>query len=92
VIDHGNGEFSVLSHLQRDSVRVGVGDRVRAGDAIARCGNSGASTEPHVQYHLQDGPVIGTGLGLPAHFRGYTADGDAVERGEPRRGQFVRGA
>ena len=92
VIDHGNGEFSVLGHLQRDSLRVQVGDRVRAGDPIARCGNSGASTEPHLQYHLQNGPEIGAGEGLPAQFLGYVADGSEVERGEPCRGQFVRGA
>ncbi len=92
VIDHGQGEFSVLGHLQRDSLRVNVGDRVRAGHPIARCGNSGASTEPHLQYHLQDGPALGAAEGLPAQFLGYSADGALVERGEPRRGQFIRPA
>ena len=91
VIDHGEGEYSVLGHLQRDSLRVKVGDRVRAGHPIARCGNSGASTEPHLQYHLQNAPEIGAGDGLPAQFVDYEADGSPVERGEPRRGQFVRG-
>ena len=92
VIDHGHDEFSVLGHLQRDSLRVKVGDRVRAGHPIARCGNSGASTEPHLQYHLQNCAEIGAGEGLPAQFLGYRADGVPVEHGEPRRGQFVRGA
>ena len=90
VIDHGNGEFSVLGHLQRDSVQVRPGDPIRAGDPIARCGNSGASTEPHLQYHLQNGPVLGGAEGLPAQFTSYAADGSPVERGEPRRGQFIR--
>jgi hypothetical protein len=40
-----------LCHLQRGSIVVRVGDRVRAGDAVGRCGNSGNSTEPHL--HLQ---------------------------------------
>lgn len=40
-----------LCHLQHGSCTVRVGERVRIGDALARCGNSGNSTEPHV--HLQ---------------------------------------
>ena len=35
----------------RGSVGVRVGKDVRAGEPIARCGNSGNSTEPHL--HLQ---------------------------------------
>lgn len=90
VIDHGNDEFSFLAHLQRDSVVVQTGDRVRAGEAIARCGNSGASSEPHLHYHLQNGPAFGVGAGLPAQFLRYEADGEMVQRGEPSRGQFIR--
>ncbi|MBP9053991.1 MAG: M23 family metallopeptidase, partial [Ilumatobacteraceae bacterium] len=40
-----------IAHLRHRSVRVDVGDRVRAGDTIAECGNSGNSTEPHT--HVQ---------------------------------------
>ena len=34
VIDHGNGEFSFLAHLQPGSLRVAVGDQVTAGQTI----------------------------------------------------------
>ena len=45
------GEVVALCHLQRGSVGVRVGQYVRAGEPIERCGNSGNSTEPHL--HLQ---------------------------------------
>ncbi|HEX7351959.1 M23 family metallopeptidase [Brachybacterium sp.] len=49
---HGGDEvFVALCHLQRGSVTVGPGERVATGDVLARCGNSGNSTEPHL--HLQ---------------------------------------
>jgi murein DD-endopeptidase MepM/ murein hydrolase activator NlpD len=92
VLEHGDGEFSVLAHLRHGSVAVEAGDRVRRGQRLGACGNSGRSSEPHLHYHLQDGPVPGRAAGLPAIFRGYLADGEPVGRGEPIRGQTVRPA
>jgi hypothetical protein len=89
VLDHGAGEFSVMAHFQRDSLTVKLGQVVAAGDTLGRCGNSGKSTEPHLHYHLQDGPVPLEGDGLPAFFHRYQADGKLIEKGEPSRGQYV---
>jgi murein DD-endopeptidase MepM/ murein hydrolase activator NlpD len=55
VIDHENGEFSMLAHMQANSIPVRVGDRVEQGNIIGRLGSSGMSTEPHLHYQLQDG-------------------------------------
>jgi hypothetical protein len=90
VIDHGNGEFSFLAHFKKGTVAVKPGDKVKAGQALGLCGNSGNSSEPHLHYHLQNTGVFFEGDGLPAQFLDYVADGKAVERGEPRKGQQVR--
>ena len=89
VIDHGRGERSLLAHFRQGTLRVRVGERVAAGQVLGLCGNSGNSSQPHVHYHLQTGKRFGEGLGLPAFFNGYQADGVRVERGEPQRGQVV---
>ena len=90
VIDHGNGEYSLLAHFRRGTVAVKVGDKVKAGDILGHCGNSGNSSEPHLHYHLQNGPKFGAGAeGLPAQFRDYCADGKQVAAGEPRKGQRI---
>ena len=90
IVDHGNGEFSLMAHLRRGSVAVRAGDRVAAGQKVGECGNSGNTTEPHLHYHLQNGPVFGQAEGMPAQFLGYVADGQPVERGEPVKGQTIR--
>lgn len=90
VIDHGAGEYSLLAHLRRGSVAVQVGDEVETGEALGECGNSGNSSEPHLHYHLQTGPTFGEGVGLPAYFNDYRANGEYVDRGEPVRGQAIR--
>ncbi|MEW1926187.1 M23 family metallopeptidase [Streptomyces sp. NPDC088360] len=70
VLDIGEGTYAVYAHVQRGSLAVRTGDRVRAGQVMARCGNSGNSTEPHVHFQLMDGPDLATARGVPFRWRG----------------------
>lgn len=90
VIDHKNGEYSVLGHFKKGSINVSVGDIVVSGQYLGLCGNSGYSLEPHLHYHLQNSPELNEGEGLPAQFLKYEADGEFIERGEPFWNQKVR--
>jgi len=47
------GTYLLLNHLKKDSVNVEVGDQVNVGDLIARVGNSGSTSEPHLHIHHQ---------------------------------------
>ncbi|MDH3692973.1 MAG: M23 family metallopeptidase [Gammaproteobacteria bacterium] len=71
VIEHGNGEFSMLAHFRNGSVRVQKKQKVLAGDPLGECGNSGHSNLPHLHYHLQNTPRWLDGEGLPAQFQHY---------------------
>jgi len=68
VIDHGNGEFSMIAHMHKGSVRVKVGDHVDQGQVIGLLGNSGDTTGPHVHFQLQNGPDWERADALPFHF------------------------
>jgi murein DD-endopeptidase MepM/ murein hydrolase activator NlpD len=89
IVDHGHQEFSYFIHFRQGSVKVRAGEKVKRGQVIGRCGNSGRSSEPHLHYHMQDSANFGAGWGLPVQFQHYRADGNAVERGEPTRGQTI---
>jgi biotin carboxyl carrier protein len=54
IIKHSNSLYSFLAHFKQDSVAVKVGDKVKSGDLLGLCGNSGRSSEPHLHFHLQD--------------------------------------
>ncbi len=92
VIDHGNGEYSLIAHMQPHSLEVRLGDKVNAGQAIGLCGNSGNTSEPHVHYHLQDTPRPFDGEGLPVQFTGLVVDGKSVARAEVIKGQKIANA
>jgi Peptidase family M23 len=68
VINHGNGEFSLLAHMRRGSVTLRPGDRVRQGDPVGRVGFSGSVYTVHTHYQLQRGPEYDA-EGLPSTFR-----------------------
>lgn len=54
LIKHPGEMFSFLAHLRRGSLTVRLGDKVKTGQKIGECGNSGNSSEPHLHYHVQD--------------------------------------
>lgn len=89
VIDHGTDEFTLLGHLKQGSLLVKPGDRVIKGQRIARVGNSGMSTEPHLHFQLMDTKDWRTAHGLPLVLTDFVRNGTLVDRGEPRRGDLV---
>ncbi len=85
VIDAGSGTYVMLAHLRQGTVRVKPGDRVRAGDTIARCGNSGNTVLPHLHVQAMDrpDPTDSSVRGLPAvlaSYREITSTGDATHK------------
>jgi Peptidase family M23 len=81
-----DGSHILYAHLRRGSSRVASGDKVRAGDLIAECGNSGNSTMPHLHIQRQDVPSVLGASGLPWAIAGVGIGGAP---GFPRNGEIV---
>ena len=80
VIDHGNGEFSMLAHMRRGTVTPKPGTRVKAGETIGRVGFSGAVYTIHLHYELRTGAGMNV-EGLPSYFGSVRRAGDPVGQG-----------
>jgi murein DD-endopeptidase MepM/ murein hydrolase activator NlpD len=83
-----SGPYVGVVHLRRGSIGVGLGDRVKTGDQVGECGNSGNSTEPHVHVQVTDSVDWARARGLPLAFR--PAGSEASDRvWLPREGEIV---
>ncbi len=94
-IKHREHEISVLAHLKFGSIKVNVGDKVKTGQKIGLCGNSGNSSEPHLHYHLQNTPIIQDGTGIKCFFQKVKVIKDGKEQLKdnysPIKGDIVGG-
>lgn len=88
VLDFGEGRYAAYAHLQPGSLKVKVGDSVRAGQVLALLGNSGNSEAPHLHFQVTDGPSPLASEGIPYEIatftlRGIAADPDLLDAGNP---------
>ena len=68
--------FAWYAHLRQGSLTVKVGDAVKAGAPIAKLGNTGPSTGPHLHLGLLDKPDPIAGRSLPFVFDRFTLVGE----------------
>lgn len=81
VLDLGAGRYGFFAHLQRGSVLVKPGDTVAAGQVMAKLGNSGNSSGPHLHFHVMDGPSVLGSEGLPFVFTTFETAG-AIDKAQ----------
>ena len=73
IIKHNEHEYSMIAHLAPNSVTVSIGENVKQGQAIAKCGNSGNTSMPHIHFQLQTGENAFLAAGLPIAFTNISA-------------------
>lgn len=88
VIDHQNGEFSLVAHLIPGSLRVRVGQAVTAGTELGRCGNSGQTTNPHVHWQVMDSAMASSARPVLQRYLSYDRNGQPYS-GMPDRGDHI---
>ncbi|MFI6080111.1 peptidoglycan DD-metalloendopeptidase family protein [Streptomyces sp. NPDC051217] len=67
VIRHGDGKYSQYAHLSALNVR--DGQKVNAGQRIARSGSTGNSTGPHLHFEMRTGPGYGSDIDPVSYLR-----------------------
>lgn len=103
VLDLGGGRYALYAHLKPGSIKVALGDKVKAGQVLAQLGNSGNSDAPHLHFQLMNANSPLGAEGLPYQFASYRLAGklpnpEILESGqawhpersvpEPRHGEF----
>ncbi|MCZ7537953.1 MAG: M23 family metallopeptidase, partial [Acidimicrobiia bacterium] len=67
--------YAFYAHLQKGTIAVEEGDRVRKGQVIARLGNTGNANVSHLHFHLMDGASILGSNAVPYLIDRFAYDG-----------------
>ncbi len=68
-----SGEHMLFAHLKKSSAQVVAGQKVAAGDMLARVGNSGISLLPHLHFHITNPAADNPDQPLPFVFEQFDA-------------------
>jgi murein DD-endopeptidase MepM/ murein hydrolase activator NlpD len=83
-IMHDDGSYAIYAHILHGSLSVVLGQRVEAGQVLARIGNTGYSTGPHLHFVMRYNSGKG-GYSIP--FKFITSEGAKV----PTKGRYYLG-
>jgi hypothetical protein len=64
--------YVTFAHLQKGSIKVALHEHVARGTVIARLGNTGQATAPHLHFQVTDGNSVLESEGVPFVFAGFT--------------------
>lgn len=67
--------YAFYEHLMPGSIPLKVGDKVRAGQVVARVGFTGQASEPHLHFHLADRNSVLGAEGIPFTFKKFNHKG-----------------
>jgi len=82
MIEARDGRVVAVCHLQCGSVPAQLGQHVRVGENLGRCGNSGNSTEPHVHLQAIDRRDVLRASAVPITFGGHLPrNGEIIDAG-----------
>lgn len=81
IVKHDEHLYSAYAHLQAGKLRVKAGATIKKGTVLGSCGNSGNTSEPHLHFQLQDGPLFVSSWGVEPIFK----DVPIVRAGRPMK-------
>lgn len=68
IIKTANNEFLFFAHFKQHSIVVKQGQKVKQGQLLGLCGNSGNSSEPHLHFHIQNVEDMNSATGVKCYF------------------------
>lgn len=75
IIKTKNNEFLFFAHFKQHSIVVKQGQKIKQGQLLGLCGNSGNSSEAHLHFHIQNVEDMNSATGVKCYFEKIKVDG-----------------
>lgn len=75
IIKTANNEYLVFCHFKHQSIKVKEGQKIKQGELLGLCGNTGNSSEAHLHFHIQNIEDLNTATGVKCYFEKILANG-----------------
>lgn len=87
-----NNEFIFFAHFKQNSIKVKQGQKIKKGEVLGLCGNSGSSSEPHLHFHIQNVENINIATGVKCYFEKINVDDESRKDYSPIKGEKIQNA
>ncbi|MFV0396084.1 MAG: M23 family metallopeptidase [Coprobacillaceae bacterium] len=71
IMKYDTGVYLVFAHLQKNSIRVKLNEKIKKGTILGKIGHSGNSTSPHLHFQVMDHYNPAKAKGIPCVFEQY---------------------
>ncbi|PIE50642.1 MAG: peptidase M23 [Flavobacteriales bacterium] len=85
-----NNEYLFFAHFKQNSIVVRQGQKVKQGDVLGLCGNSGNSSEAHLHFHIQNIENMYKATGVKSYFNEILVNGTIKKDYSPIKGEKVK--
>lgn len=90
IIKTANNEYLFFAHFKQHSIRITQGQKVKQGQLLGLCGNSGNSSEPHLHFHIQNVEDMNVATGVKCYFEKVITGGQVRSDYSPIKGDKIK--
>lgn len=83
IIKTANNEYLVFCHFKHQSIKVKEGQKIKQGELLGLCGNTGNSSEAHLHFHIQNIEDLNTATGVKCYFGKIVVNGEIKQDYSP---------
>ena len=92
IIQTDKNEYLFFAHFKQNTIKVKQGQKVKQGELLGLCGNSGNSSEPHLHFHIQNVEDMNTATGVKCYFDKLNVNGQIKTDYSPIKNEKISNA
>lgn len=90
ILKTANNEYLFFAHFKQNSIDVKQGQKVKQGELLGLCGNSGNSSEAHLHFHIQNVENMNKATGAKSYFDKIIVNGELKKDYSPIKGEKIK--